>query len=1038
MTEQLPEEFIEIRQGSYWRAVEDTPVRDITERNYQPIVIPAGQVLLLQSIRDVDDQAHTIILRPHPADWEKPIYIVNSWDEDGTPSGWTYGDLTEYRFLVADFLRKFVLEEKAEQVRSKELAAAEEHVRQLQQKLIKGQNDEEVLRPVLALGISQWEKEQKLDPSAASEIATMSTSTALVPTLTGEHVEKLKLRAEREYRLATIRATWIKERVAEVGDAVKSLVPYMEEHAAAALSQTEDIIRKVSSIQKTIETLDLYIGKGVEVETLATGASAPADLPLTVAQRKLYMQEEFAVWAEVQEGFDFRDEKQFLHELARNESFRRQIFPSERSIVCMAVRRNEKKYEDPWSSVIKNEINREVFLLVRDGENLYRVFSPVESHLRALQLFPSRDETDAIFTGADGSNIDFMDVRYTDRLEKHKLTALHYKRFLVLLAGLDHRLNLFGTFYGGPKTQRFVSAEFQRQNFRFIHDADGLGMLPTPDRQPLDEFIKEKNTYLRSGSRLMCDWNVLANPRTAPGMAKGNPSDRYSSYYSYSRTPQRWREITIAFESQGELVVNCETYPTFGSSDKIQKSRVSLSAWTEGYYKKGFGYLVLDAIKADELEAYIYDRDEREDFIAYIGLFKAAVTHLREVEKQEAKARAALLAALDAGDIGQPDTRGALIDAAVRGWRALHRGADLPGETSGKAFTDLLNTMYTIASSETLKAKALKLLTDDAVQPLRLIVTGANKLALYVTPKPEERDDRIVPHVWARRLSLDVKKDGDLKLVDQRWVSLGEKSAAETTLFEWLGVEALTPLISNPYASSRGKPLNPFGTFERKQELFNLIERRNVVSDPWLVASASEAEWEGLFEQWSALHRRNSLKSRIVESVRILFPVGLSVHLEKNQVKVICLMHHNLHARLWHLATTPEQKQRVEDTFVSQYRDKTHGRDAFRAATRRRTRNLTFIKTREYVRFPEPEWEYGSLPLLSPGDKNEQAGDSLSLDALYRQALDYNQRYDVRGQELIRVLTLGAGLEGNLDVIFSNFIGKDTPLSAVERTSSVG
>ena len=390
--------LVDLRQGSYWRTREQIVVPEIIDNwrgdEDRLVVIPAGQVLLLQSIRDVEHEAHTIIVRPHPSVYGRRVYRAASY-RDGKPYSWFSEDLTEYRFLTQDFLNKFEIVENPEPIRAKELAEAQDHVRQLQQRLLDGQSNPEVLHPVLESGIKAWEEEKKLDPEQAEHIATMSTTTALVPTLTEGHVDNLKLRAKREHKLATIRAGWIKERVEEVGEAVKALMPYMEEQAATALSHTEDVIRKVQGIQKGIESLDLYIGKDVVVETLKTGKSAPEGLPLTIAQRKLFMIEEFSVWADVDEQFDFHKDNSFLK-------------ASLRMNPCSSKSFRESGRSSAWSHTATTRTTRTRGLTLpkpdqqrglssdRDGENLHRVFSPMESHLHALQLFPSRNEVDGI------------------------------------------------------------------------------------------------------------------------------------------------------------------------------------------------------------------------------------------------------------------------------------------------------------------------------------------------------------------------------------------------------------------------------------------------------------------------------------------------------------------------------------------------------------------------------------------------------------------------------------------------------------------
>lgn len=176
----------------------------------------------------------------------------------------------------------------------------------------------------------------------------------------------------------------------------------------------------------------------------------------------------------------------------------------------MAMTNHDLNYADPWANEHMNRQNRKVFLMVRDGENIYQVFSSVESHLGSARLFPSQDETESHFRGLDGSQIKFDDIAYTDRLKGFDLRALHYKRFLLLICGLDHREKLFGDFYDEPASMNFVSMQFQEDYCRFLHDEDGSGLLAANDERPsLSQYIREANAYMRSGSRMLCNWYSL-------------------------------------------------------------------------------------------------------------------------------------------------------------------------------------------------------------------------------------------------------------------------------------------------------------------------------------------------------------------------------------------------------------------------------------------------------------------------------------------------------------------------------------------------
>lgn len=1019
MVESIQPDLILLKQGTYWRPRADLVYKDISLRDRpgrDPFVIKAGTLLLLESIRDVDHKAHTIILRAHPADYGCDVLVRKPSSHGESGYAWYYEKLTQFRFLVADFIEKFEQVENPEPIRAAELAAAQEHIQKLQRHLLEGQTNPEVLRPALESGIKEWEKEKGFTEEQAREIASTNPTMALVPTLTEGNVEAFKLRVEREHKLATIRANWIKEHVEEIGEAVQALMPYMEEQAAAALSVTEDVIRKVGNIQKGIESLDLYIGKDVEIETVAKGESAPPDVPLTIAQRKLFMQEEFSVWANVTEEFDYKNDVQFLGALVKNPTLRDQIFPTERCIVCMATRREKRDYGDAFVNAAKDRINRAVFLLVRDGENIHRVFSPVESHLQALQLFPSKSETDGIFQGADGTNIDYANVHYTDRLEKHENLALHYKRFLVLLAGLDHRLNLFGPFYEGPKTTKFVSMEFQKAHFRFIHDADGEGMLPQVARPSLADWMKAQNTYLRSGSRVMCNFHTLADPATAPGITK--KSERSGSGYYFSREVKEWTAVKIASEDHGELIVTCDTTSnSYRSSDKIQKSRVSLSKFRNGNWKHGFGYLVLDAVKADELDWYIHDRDMRQDHLEYILLFKQAISYLRDEEKREAPIRAALKQALVEGRIGDETQYDELIDQAIRSWRSDNRGADAPTPENKKAWTTLLDLMYTIAAGPALNRLVRKAVAEQGYEgeaPLRFVVTGANKLALYVAPKAEERDNRYTPHVWVHKFFLDYRKNGDLKVTRKQWTVLPAAAASETTLFQW-----------DEDAAKWAGLKTPFKSFEAKQEFLAAVLDPKHLDSPWLKESVTPEEWDEMLTDWTVAERMVNAKARRVRRPRLQIPIGLTHNRDKNYVSILALRSDAPAGRLWALAPTEEHRQRLIEAYIKRYMYKESARERLEGEVA--DRGLGMVAINELVTWPDYESQaYGLHFMRDGGHGGTYLGDMISLDYRFARHQAYLKVYSARNEEQYKFAYLNPEIEkrGGLDAVFKVWVGE--------------
>ena len=100
--------------------------------------------------------------------------------------------------------------------------------------------------------------------------------------ITTESIASLKQTASQQHQIATIKSKWIQGKTTEIAETIKAMTPFYEEQAAAELAKTEDIRTYVEKLMAGIESLDLYVGKDVTVETIRSGESAPRGEPLTI------------------------------------------------------------------------------------------------------------------------------------------------------------------------------------------------------------------------------------------------------------------------------------------------------------------------------------------------------------------------------------------------------------------------------------------------------------------------------------------------------------------------------------------------------------------------------------------------------------------------------------------------------------------------------------------------------------------------------------------------------------------------------------
>lgn len=906
------ERFESLKAGQFWKATVPMPHEGIE----------LDDSLLIESVRWADGKMHTIILRAHPRHYGKSLRLPS---KEGKSE--RFQTMSSHSFLFSDFCNSFIFDPDAKESREEDLKKIQAFVTQKQQELMATSTDPSKLQRLAMDQLQERRRETSTSSGGlpaliddhSMRLASASLNTAVSNGVTESQVEAMQEAAKTMSEVAKIQSEWINHRTQEISSALSSMGPYFNEHAAAALASTQEVIEHVENLMQGIKSLDLYTGKDVFVKNIMKGKSAHESEPLTFTQSILFIDEELSVHLDVNEWFDFQKIGAFFETLIKNNKIVDQLFPTPRCVIPIATTRRVIDYGNPWEDARKNQENASVFLLVRDGENIYQVISPVESHLKSSRLFPSLDEIESPFRGVDGEKISYNDIRYTDRLASSEKTALHYKRMLILCAGLDHREHLFGNFYDRSMASKFITLDFQEKHFRFIHDDDGTGLLSNPDinkRKTLESYINWCNSHLRSGSRVMVHWSPLLNPKTAPGAVKETPDDKYSSYY-IDVSPKQERETVIARTSGADTIVDMvvNRYSPSINSYKESKIRVALNKYQRRWddESSSLPFLVLDAVDPDDLEWYIQNRGIRKNHLIYVRFFKETVKSLRAERLTEEPVRLKLLQALEDGQIGMVSTRKSVIDKAVIAWRAANRGAPLyEALMSEKAWNSLLNQMYMITGHAAAQIPALEQYFHfTGYTPLRLIVTSSGKLGIYLAPLDGERDDRAEQHKWVHLAIVETSKRG-IKETSRSWSILDKGNLSETTIHEWPESDEWAGLES------------VFGTFNEKQRVLSHIdeniEKINYFTD--------ESSLISLIEGWEKAYMEINLKqSSSVQHPAVLIPIGICIL--PNTFQYINLVAHLPHRLIYDNISNEKAKEYVLKTFTDFYMHKEAGNDVF-------------------------------------------------------------------------------------------------------------
>jgi hypothetical protein len=330
------------------------------------------------------------------------------------------------------------------------------------------------------------------------------------------------------------RLTRLKKKIPEV---VKSIELLAKEQAGLAkglmLSELNNLYamqKKLRVVEDKIFTLEVYAGLQEKVKQIADGEAAGPDTKITVRQSLLFMDEETLIDFD-KGGMDFRNLRDFDEWVAKPESMAR-VLPEPRGLVAFRVRRDEKDYGipetiwDAWAHMEMNKLNFATYLLIRNGQKVYRIASAVDFQPR---LIPLKGEFDDAFSethtvkyggwtgGKDNRYI--PDEKETTRIapdnfdydthaEKLRNHLKQYNRVVVLLQGLLDRSEVF-------------------------HPHPPINLADQNDMLEWLNLIRDEEGALGAGT-LSKTWEEYRDASNA-GLEKGDFI--YSDYYDHRRRP---------------------------------------------------------------------------------------------------------------------------------------------------------------------------------------------------------------------------------------------------------------------------------------------------------------------------------------------------------------------------------------------------------------------------------------------------------------------------------------------------------------------
>lgn len=739
----IPEAQRDVRvpaAGEYWRVIKGWPKNERKS-------LRRRTVLLIAECRYIDDSLHSVVVKAHPLD----------------PDGYSMD------FTLVEFLSHFRFEPQANLVRTNEMAAIQRQVEHEQLMLSRGPSAEE-------LGIDEQTREiLALPPPAAP-----SSFTELAKP---EVRERMELATRTQIKVAQAQAAWLSKRHDTIQGLAQDLASFYSEQSSAAMARVNEMQKHADALEQGVKSLGLYLGQGVSVHHIRKGDSAAVNVPLTLFQAMRYLDEEYAVYRAL-DGATWRDFDDFTKALNADRTLLERVLPTERCVVAMRYRHHSKRFDaEPYGADIyallgafreyleEKERNESGFLLIRDGENIYQVQSDVVVE-EVTRLFPTQEEKEApfkersYFRGVDESTITPDSTRYYHARTQYDATMLFYRRLMLLMAGLNDRLGIFGQFYDSAAYPSFMSLKLQMERFNYIYDEETLAI--GEGRPTFSAWWTACNAHLTVGSRVMARYESIF--------------DRKASRLN------RWANPTQAFG-----VAIAERGKTKGSITikvPVQKWRREYNATvslTDARASKA--YLVLDAVSIEDLDFYINSRAARPDYLSFLALFIEARKVLKAEQRSEAAFRRRAFDQLADSCPGiEPETLRVALQTAIMSWRSRKRGEALP-KRADVQFESTIQAIVAAAkehiqSNVVLRRDAESIALADGREPLRVVRRADGTVHLYVTPLENEKPfGDAFPHTWVASTPLTNKTNG----TPREWTpaAMREASNDEVAITEW-------------------------------------------------------------------------------------------------------------------------------------------------------------------------------------------------------------------------------------------------------------
>ncbi len=395
----------------------------------------------------------------------------------------------------------------------------------------------------------------------------------------------------------------------------------------ALSSIRHELSTQLAKVQKVIGILELYLGVREEIMQIQEGMPASIAEPISFRQMILFMDEE--VGDPSQGGLDFQSIEEFDNWVTSKEHYKK-LVPEEKCVVVMKPRRFNKSYGlGAFMDAFYNAENKVTYILIRNGENLYRIYSGLDI---SPSFFPSKKGMNKLFNIIDGK----VKEKWGSDIDDAREQLLEYKKHLIVMQGLVERTEILHPL---PVGFSFANQKMYEKHIRFIYDEDPS---LTEGKETYKDWRKRINKYIKRGTRILFT-GFTSEVLHGQYHERNTRFPHYVSVYPGTGV-YSVKKILPETKFREERIV-CHYNP----GDEVWHG----SSWRRGGYRGGeyverkkaipfnlYAYdefvLNYDMIDLDSVERFLTDRHDRKNYLSMMPiLYGLKKNRLKEYEKEK-------------------------------------------------------------------------------------------------------------------------------------------------------------------------------------------------------------------------------------------------------------------------------------------------------------------------------------------------------------------------------------------------------------------